>query len=83
MSFNDVNVHNENLNCFFKSFNFCIIFNIFLIAIINAILSIKRNFILIEFDKIKIDLMKMIKVGDLLRNIKIDNNDKRFKDSFD
>ena len=73
---------NENLNCFYKSFNFYITFNIFLIAIINAISLIKRNFVLIEFDKIKIDSMKAIKVDNLLRNVKIDDNNKRFKNSF-
>ena len=67
---------NEGLNCFYKSFNFCITFDIFLIIIINAISSIKRNFILIEFDKIKIDSMRAIKVNNLLKNVEIDNNDR-------
>ena len=74
---------NDNLNCSFKSLNFYIIFNMPLIAIINAILSIKRNFVLIEFDKTKIDSMRTIKINDLLKNIEIDDNDKRFKNSFD
>ena len=53
-----------------------------LIAIINAILLIKRSFILIKFDKIKIDSMKIIKIDNLMKNVEIDNNNERFKDSF-
>ena len=83
MNFDNVIFINEDLNCFCKLFNFYITFNMLLIAIINAISSIKRNFVLIEFNKIKIDLMKIIKIDDLLKNIEIDNNDKRFEDSFD
>ena len=74
---------NKNLNYFYKFFNLYIIFNIFLIEIINAISSIKRNFVLIEFNKIKINSIKTIKVDNLLKNVEIDNNNKRFKDSFD
>ena len=53
----------------------------FFIVIINGILSIKRNFVLIN-NKIKIDSIKVIEIEILLKNIEIDNNDKRFKDSF-
>ena len=53
----------------------------FFIAIINAILLTKRNFVLIN-NKIKIDSIKIIKIEDLLKNIEIDDNNKRFKDSF-
>ena len=74
---------NKDLNCFFKSFNLYITFNISLIIIINVISLIKRNFVLIEFDKIKIDSIRTIEVDNLLKNIEIDNNDKRFKNSFD
>ena len=56
-------------------------FNVLFIIIINAILLIKRNFVLIN-NKIKIESIKMIKIEDLLKNIEIDNNNKRFKDSF-
>ena len=82
-SFNDVIFINEDLNCFYKFFNFYITFNMFLIEIINAISSIKRNFILIEFNKIKINLIKIIKINNLLKNVEIDDNDKRFKNLFD
>ena len=54
----------------------------FFIAIINAILSIKRNFILIKFNKTKIDLIIIIRIDNLLKNFEIDNNNKRLKDSF-
>ena len=74
---------NENLNCFFKFFNLYIAFDMFLIVIVNVISSTKRSFVLIEFDKIKIDLMRMIKVDDLLKSVEINDNDKRFEDSFD
>ena len=67
---------NKDLNYFFKSFNFCIAFNMLLIAIINAISLIKRNFILIEFNKIKINSMKTIKINNLLKSVEIDNNNK-------
>ena len=56
-------------------------FDVFFIAIINAISSTKRNFVLIN-DKIKIDSIKIIEIEDLLRSVEIDDNDKRFKDSF-
>ena len=82
MNFNNIIFISENLNCFGKFLNFYITFNIFLIEIINAISSIKRNFIFIKFDKIKINLIKAIKIDNLLKNVEIDNNDKRFKDSF-
>ena len=52
-----------------------------LIIIINAISLIKRNFVLIN-NKIKIDSIKIIKIENLLKNVEIDNNNKRFKDSF-
>ena len=50
-------------------------------TIVNAISSIKRNFVLIN-NKIKIDSIKIIEIENLLKNVEIDNNDKRFKDSF-
>ena len=74
---------NEDLNCFFKSFNFYITFNILLIVIINAISLIKRNFALIKFNKIKIDSIKAIEIDNLLKSVEINNNDKRFENSFD
>ena len=54
-----------------------------MIEVINAILLIKRNIVLIKFDKIKINLIKVIKVDDLLKSVEINNNDKQFKDSLD
>ena len=50
-------------------------------TIVNAISSIKRNFVLIN-NKIKIDSIKIIEIENLLKNVEIGNNDKRFKDSF-
>ena len=64
---------NESLNCFRKSLNLYIVFNMFLIVIVKAIASINRSFALIEFDKLKICSIYAIN---------IDNKDKRFEDSF-
>ena len=75
-------IANENLNCFRKSFNFYIAFDTFLIVIVKAIASINRNFALIGFDKSKICSICVINVDLLLKNIKIDDKDERFEDSF-
>ena len=73
---------NENLNCSRKSLNLYIIFNTLLIMIIKIITSTDRSFVLIEFDKSKIYLIYAIDVDSLLKNVKIDNKNKRFEDSF-
>ena len=73
---------NEDLNCFRKSLNLYITFNTPLIVIIKTITSTDRNFVLIEFDKLKICSICAIDVDFLLKNVKIDNKNKRFEDSF-
>ena len=81
-NFNDNIIINENLNYFRKSFNLYITFNTFLIVIVKATISTKRNFALIEFDKIKICLIRTIKIDVFLRSVEIDNKNEWFEDSF-
>ena len=73
---------NENLNCSHRSLNFYIAFNTPLIVIIKTITSINRSFALIEFDESKICSIYTINVDFLLKNVKTDDKNERFEDSF-
>ena len=79
MNLNDNVIINENLKCFYKSFNLCITFDTLLIEFIKTITLKKRSFVLIKFNKIKIYSIWAIEIDILSKSVEINNKDKRFE----